>query len=132
MYCKYCGNEIDDNSTFCNHCGKPLDSNLSINYNLHAWVIYIIWALANMYLLMGDKHNDASSFFYPFTSHSIIFTALEKVDIEFGSWDKDFYDFSEFIVYVFIIPAIVYYFYKNNKVQSDDVAETDSTTEPSL
>lgn len=24
MYCKHCGKQIDDNSTFCNHCGKQL------------------------------------------------------------------------------------------------------------
>ena len=24
MYCKHCGKEIDDNSTFCQHCGKKL------------------------------------------------------------------------------------------------------------
>ena len=24
MYCKYCGNQIDDNSKFCNSCGKLL------------------------------------------------------------------------------------------------------------
>ena len=26
MYCKYCGEQIDDNSKFCNYCGKNLDS----------------------------------------------------------------------------------------------------------
>ena len=24
MYCKYCGNEIEDNSKFCKNCGKNL------------------------------------------------------------------------------------------------------------
>lgn len=23
MYCKHCGKEIDDNSSFCKYCGKP-------------------------------------------------------------------------------------------------------------
>ena len=24
MYCKYCGQPIDDDSTFCSHCGKNI------------------------------------------------------------------------------------------------------------
>ena len=31
MYCKHCGKEIDDNSTFCQHCGKPVGSDLNNN-----------------------------------------------------------------------------------------------------
>jgi len=26
MFCKYCGNEIPNDSAFCMHCGKPLDA----------------------------------------------------------------------------------------------------------
>lgn len=25
MYCKYCGNELADNSAFCNICGKKIE-----------------------------------------------------------------------------------------------------------
>ena len=25
MYCKYCGNEVDDNAVVCIHCGAPTD-----------------------------------------------------------------------------------------------------------
>lgn len=28
MYCKHCGKEIDDNSTFCKYCGKSQGSPL--------------------------------------------------------------------------------------------------------
>ncbi len=28
MFCKYCGKQIDDNSTFCNFCGKNLTSSI--------------------------------------------------------------------------------------------------------
>ena len=31
MYCKFCGNEIDDNSKFCKYCGGKLDSEEEIN-----------------------------------------------------------------------------------------------------
>ena len=35
MYCKYCGKQIDDNSTFCNHCGKQLveKQKITIEFN---------------------------------------------------------------------------------------------------
>ena len=33
MYCKHCGKEIDDNSTFCKHCGKPLNGDAT-NFNI--------------------------------------------------------------------------------------------------
>lgn len=29
MYCKFCGNKIDDDSLFCKHCGKQLEKNES-------------------------------------------------------------------------------------------------------
>lgn len=29
MYCRFCGNEISDNSNFCSHCGKSLESSNS-------------------------------------------------------------------------------------------------------
>lgn len=28
MYCKYCGQQIDDDSVFCKHCGKSLETTL--------------------------------------------------------------------------------------------------------
>ncbi len=114
MYCKHCGKEIEDNSSFCNHCGKPLVNNPKGVINKPIWVIYLIWAFANLYLLMGEKIFNASSYFFPFTDH-------KYYPYTFYDWDKRFYDFSEFIVYVFIIPAILYVVYRRYTKQIDKV-----------
>lgn len=108
MYCKHCGKEIDDNSSFCKHCGKPQNSNQTAFSISKGWIVYIIWSIINMYLLIGDKYHPASKYFYPFTSDDIYY-----------SWDKGFYDFSEFIVYVFILPAILYIVYRHKHTQID-------------
>ena len=112
MYCKHCGKEIDDNSTFCKYCGKSQGNAQKGMAIKPVWIVYIIWTLANLYLLMGGcKWDNASGYFYPFTSH------YEHCD--YYSWDNDFYDFSEFIVYVFIIPAILYVVYRRYNKQID-------------
>ena len=108
MYCKYCGKEIEDNSSFCNHCGKPLDGNQMALVNKPVWIIYLIWALANLYLMMGEKDDYASETFFP-----SIFNDSEI------AWNKWYYDFSEFIVYVFVIPAILYVVYRRYNKQID-------------
>lgn len=98
MYCKHCGKEIADDSKFCQHCGKSQDSSGNSLSNKPMWIIYLIWAISNLYLLMGSKEYDASEYFFP---------SLDDVP-----WNKDYYDFSEFIFYVFIIPAILYIIYR--------------------
>lgn len=108
MYCKHCGKEIDDNSAFCKFCGKSQGNTQKGIASSLVWIIYLLWALANFYLLMGDKKYNASSYFYPFTSHSVIY-----------SWSRSYYDFSEFIVYVFIIPAILFVIYRRNSLVID-------------
>ena len=99
MYCKHCGKEIDDNSTFCKHCGKLQGNTLKGILDKPVWIIYIIWTLANLYLLMGDKFFDAFRYWYP-------------------SSGKKCFDISEFIVYVFIIPALLFVIYRryNEKI----------------
>ena len=97
MYCKHCGKEIDDNSAFCKNCGKPQDGNFKVLFSKPVWIIYLIWVISNLYLLMGDKSGSESEHFFPFCIYG---------------WRKEVYDFSEFIVYVFIVPAIVYVIYK--------------------
>ena len=110
MYCKHCGKEIDDNSTFCKYCGKSQGNAQKGMAIKPVLIVYIIWTLVNLYLLMGETSYKASCYFYPFTS--------DEYD-KFYSWDKDFYDFSEFIVYVFIIPAILYVVYRRYNKQID-------------
>ena len=115
MYCKNCGKEIEDNSSFCNHCGKPLDGNQMALVNKPAWIIYLIWTVVNMYLLMGEKSEEYANFFFPFTSAYSIYNGYQFQ----YNWDKYFYDFSEFIVYVFVIPAILYVVYRRYNKQID-------------
>lgn len=121
MYCKHCGKEIENDLKFCNHCGKILKT-YRLN-NIPIWIIYIIWSLGNLCLLFGQKISFANRYFYPCTSRH---TAIYKNDYELmalatmgqsgyrysGDWDSTCYDFSEFLVYVFIIPAIIFIIYR--------------------
>lgn len=107
MYCKHCGKEIDDNSTFCKYCGKAQGNTQKGILSKPVWVVYLIWTLANLYLLMGEKDWEASSVFFP------------SIFGDGYSWIKYYYDFSEFIVYVFIIPAILFVVYRRYNKQID-------------
>ena len=101
MYCKHCGKEIAEDSTFCNHCGKSQGANHSNITSKPVWIVYGMWFLANLILLMGEKRHNASCCFFPYTEDESLY-----------SFVKDFYDFSEFAVYVFILPAILYIIYR--------------------
>ena len=73
--------------------------------------MYLIWAVAHLYLLMGEKSRYTSDAFYPFTE-----ITREEIDgtfiyIPHENWDKFFYDFSEFFVYVFVLPTLLYLLY---------------------
>jgi len=118
MYCKHCGQIIDENSKFCSHCGKSQDNSNKSLTNKPVWIIYLIWTLANLYLLMGEKEEDCAIFFYPFTTGERLFTNYLP---SYGYWLKEFYDFSEFIVYVFIIPVILYIVYRRYSKQIDKI-----------
>ena len=116
MYCKYCGKVLEDDSMFCNHCGKSLGTNQMVSSKA-IWVIYLIWVIANLYLFKSETRGDASRYFYPFTNY--FYTEYDafndiETDIEMYNWNADFYDFSEFMVYVFILPALFYFIYKKN------------------
>ena len=109
MYCKHCGKEIAEDSKFCKHCGEPQRSDQQSVTIKPIWIVYFIWALVNFYLLMGEKWNVSSSYFYP----SLLSTYKDV------HWNKDTYDFSEFVVYVFVIPAILYVVYRRNITKID-------------
>ena len=65
---------------------------------------------------MGGTYDDASYAFYPFTKN----VRSEDTYNSGGNWDKNFYEFSEFIVYVFIIPTILYIVYRRYRTQIDN------------
>ena len=99
MYCKHCGKEIADDSRFCSHCGKSQDNANNALTNKPIWIIYLIWAVSNLYLLMGKKDEDyTSEYFFP---------CIFNDDIYYH-WNKYYYDFNEFIIYVFLLPFICY------------------------
>ena len=93
MYCKHCGKEIADGSKFCQHCGKSQGSSGCPFVNRSVWIIYLIWTIANFYFLTGEKPYISR---YPRTS----------------IWDRNFYSFNDFVILVFIFPAIMYIVYR--------------------
>ena len=109
MYCRHCGKEIEENSNFCKFCGKS-QHNKQRKFIIK--VFFIVWVISNFYLLMGKKSTWTGDVFYPFTNKE--FTVEQNWEYgrtetyAYNNWDKDFYDFSEFIVYVFIFPTALY------------------------
>lgn len=82
MYCKHCGEQIDDNSKFCKHCGKNLDSgsagisslntlsnNFKFNSVLFSSIVFIItiilcfsnWITINVPSLINGGHTYSAS-----------------------------------------------------------------------
>ena len=118
MYCKHCGKEIDDNSTFCKYCGKSQGNTLKGIASKPIWIVYVIWTLANLYLLMGEKDSEAENYLFPYGfQHSF------NISDDGFYWDKYLYDFSDFIVYVFVIPAILYVVYRRYNKQIDSIVD---------
>ncbi len=69
MYCKYCGKEIDEDSSFCKHCGKQLEEkrsfvSLSENSLLIKICLAILWIAYSIILPKGlywyDEDNSMS------------------------------------------------------------------------
>lgn len=112
MYCKKCGQKIEDDSRFCQHCGAlQKQPNLSLNsnqvfapqivdkiegifgINLSKKVvgIYLIWFLLHLILLLVNWNGNSSAGerLWPFSKHS----------------NLDDYDFTEFLLYT-IVPLI--------------------------
>ena len=129
MYCKHCGKEIADDSKFCQHCGgKQEDSFASptnnevrseepkkqekvieipiIKTNLSAnqtkWIgLYVAWALLNfIFIFIKGYYPDPNRYFFPFQASGR------------NTWDLEYYDFSEFLVYAILLPLIVFFIYK--------------------
>ena len=107
MYCKHCGKEIADDSRFCQHCGNSQFGKQNSFILKPVWIIYFMWFIVNFYLLLGDKSDGCGSHFFP--------------SIGYSDWDKYYYDFEEFLVYVFIIPAFLFVIYKKYKKHIDAV-----------
>lgn len=125
MYCKHCGKEIAGDSKFCQHCGKQLaenkgnvaNSNSIIGYWLSTFnkkyvFLYAIWLVLNVLFLCFGKseigvrgwnrwHYSPQEYFFPFTDNELTYF-----------FDASYYDITEFVVYVVLIPLLVCYYFK--------------------
>lgn len=139
MYCKHCGKEISDDSKFCQYCGGKQDVNYSTPNSIHnnnddkdkkvkvveiptikiktnfsettKWslIAYCIWFLFNLYwLLVGGKSYNATEIFVPF-----------HID---GTYD-DYYDITEFLVYVVGVPLAIWVIRKLWKLLLDSLSD---------
>ena len=129
MYCKHCGKEIADDSKFCQHCGgKQEDSFASqtnnevrseepkkqekvieiptiktnLSDNQKKWIgLYVAWALLNfIFIFIKGTYDGSNRYFFPFQASGR------------NTWDLEYYDFSEFLVYAILLPLIVFFIYK--------------------
>lgn len=121
MYCKHCGREIADDSTFCQHCGKQIvidkdiiTSKIPCDSSLFAYwktmdkkkylLLYVIWVVLNVFffcfhqsVIVRDIRPITSlDGFFPFTNGRYTYM-----------FDVRFYDITEFAIYVFLIPLLV-------------------------
>lgn len=132
MYCKHCGKQITDDSLYCQFCGgkqdveesteKKDDQNIKLSMSsenkLSAMltpqkkkymILYLIWAIINIVCwIFGQPKSskgwgfNPQDYFYPFTSyHFMDFDDMFKVE---------YYDSSEFFVYVLLIPLVIYFY----------------------
>ena len=108
MYCKHCGREIDDNSSFCKFCGKPQDNRVSTSNGLVNFVTnrpivssYILWFIINVICLCkGDKVREYYNILYP------------KFYLETEGYEDYFnlgyYQITDFLVYTILIPLVIF------------------------
>ncbi len=130
MFCKHCGKQITDDSLYCQFCGgkqdveepteKEDDKNIKLSVSsenkLSAMltpqkkkylILYLIWVIIHIVCWMFGKtviNRSGGCYspqkqFYPFTD-----------DYCSDYFDIDFYDGTEFFVYVFLIPLIIYFY----------------------
>jgi len=158
MYCKYCGKQIADDSTFCQYCGRKQSSNIELKteqhnlrvelggnlkaslapelpkftglknfYKNHAVLVltYGLWFFLNLLLLInGDDRKGFWPHTYTDRDRVAEHTHLEYIPwtgqtVEGKSWDLgpeetkwdwdiDRYGWSEFLVYVVLIPFLIF------------------------
>ena len=109
MYCKHCGREIDDNSSFCKYCGKSQDNREQTSIGLIEFVSkkpilssYILWVIINVICLCrGEKVGEYYSILYP----KFILKKWMEIDDVF---DLNYYLITDFLVYSILIPLVIF------------------------
>lgn len=123
MYCKHCGKEITDDSLFCKYCGGKQDvevgkykdskkSTFGIDKYISVFLsekkkkyllLYFIWAIIHIIFWMYGEESIYNNYpqdkFFPFT-----------VDSWSHFFNVDYYDGTEFFVYVLLIPLFLYFY----------------------
>lgn len=113
MYCKYCGKQIQEDSVFCPHCGKRIDGEREFANKIHKnkLLCFLIsfWTFVNLFLLFRGTNKHSGDAFYPFTKITSSYNS-------YGSYfNVEYYDITEFVVYMCIIPTVIYYYYYRRK-----------------
>lgn len=117
MYCKYCGKKIDEDSRFCNFCGKKtgestLISMIKISKAGVKTYLYTLWLCVNFcfYLFGGQGYTT-----YDFLGRSTTYYAANYLypngPIRIY-WGTNYYDITDFIFYVVIVPLALLSLYK--------------------
>lgn len=142
MYCKHCGKEISEDSVFCKFCGGKQDENTKtvsdsvdsnsekekkpevvisipnvkseLTENQKWWILGIsLWLLLHIYCLFGDHHySSAPNHFVPFSGG--------------GYNNLGYYDFTEFLFYVFVLPLLIW----GGKMLFKKLGEDDMVNKP--
>lgn len=139
MYCKHCGKEISEDSVFCKYCGEKQDENTNtvsdsvdskseitkkpeviisipkikseLTENQKWWILGIsLWVLLHIYCLFRDGSDiRAPDYFVPYSSSKLYY-----------------YDFTEFLFYVFVLPLLLW----GGKMLYKKFSEDDKVNEP--
>lgn len=130
MYCKNCGQQIDNNSRFCSHCGalqklpktstntqqivsqqtvKKLEGVFGINISKQVIGYYLVWFLMHLILLLINWKASyyANEKFWPLSKRS----------------ELEHYEFSEFLFYT-LVPLIILIIFNLFKEPKEVKSET--------
>ena len=136
VFCLYCGTNLKESITESPRTEEPIK--VDVNANVKAqiapsvnlgwyqklsgkqkkWLgVYCVWFVTHLILLVCGEGKDK---FFPhiFKGHNYTEEYYERIRT-YGSapvppeeWDIDYYGLPEFLIYVVLIPLVIYYIYK--------------------
>lgn len=129
VFCKHCGKQITDDSLYCQHCGgkqdvettkvkndkrnneSKIDIEKSLSYLLSErkkkyLILYAIWTMFHIVLWMYGKDGHES-----YRQHDVLFP-FGNENYYNSSFNASYYDGTEFLIYVFLLPLIIYFYFK--------------------